>query len=98
MAAELKMLKIAQAHQFSVESGSVADGPWICNGVLFPEKSTNGRDAGNRNTGEPLGNKTLKVVMELQKQITKLEVSCLLSNGSRGDDLPHFGGLDLTCI
>jgi hypothetical protein len=98
MAAELKTLKIAQAHQSSVGGGSVASGPWIRNGVLFPSKSPNGRDACNSDTGEPLGDETLKIMMELQKQITKLEVSCALSNGSRGDGPPHFGGLGLTCI
>jgi hypothetical protein len=38
------------------------------------------------------------VVIELQTQITKLEVSCLPSNGSGGDGPPHFGGLGLTCM
>ena len=74
MAAELKSLKIAQACQSSVGSGSGADGPRIRNGVLFPAKSPNGRDMGDSSTGEPLGDETLKIVSELQKQITKLEV------------------------
>jgi hypothetical protein len=98
MAAELKMLKIAQARQSSVGSGSVADRPRIRNDVLFPMKSPNGKDAGDSDTGEPLGTETLKVVMELQKQITKLEVSRSPSNGSGGNGPPHLGGLGLTCI
>jgi hypothetical protein len=73
MAAELKTLKIAQARQSSVGSGSVADGPRIRNGVLFPSaKSTNGRNAGDSDPGEPLGDETLKIVIELRKQITIL--------------------------
>jgi hypothetical protein len=55
MAAELKRLKIAQARQSSVGSGSGADGPPIWNGVLFPSKTPHGRDAGDSDTGEPLG-------------------------------------------
>jgi hypothetical protein len=67
MAVELKTLKIAQAHQSSVGGGLVANGPQIRNGVLFPLKSPNGRDAGDSDTGEPLSDETLEVVMELQK-------------------------------
>jgi hypothetical protein len=81
-----------------VGSGSGADGPRIWNGVLFPAKTPNGRDAGDSDTGEPLGDETIKVLIELQKQITKLEVSCLPNNGSRGNGPPHFGGLGLTCM
>jgi hypothetical protein len=81
-----------------VGSGLVANGPRIHNGVLLPAKSPNGRDAGDSNTGEPLGDETLKVVMELRKLITKLEVSRALSNGSGDDGPPHFGGLGLTCM
>lgn len=98
MASELKTLKVAQARQSSVGSGSADDGSRIRNGVLFPAKSPNGRDAGGSDTGDPLDDETLKVVMELRKRITKLEVSRSPSNGSGGDGPPHFGGLGLTCI
>jgi hypothetical protein len=91
MAAELKSVKIAQASQSSVGSGSGADRPQIWNCVLFPAKTPNGRDAGDSNTEEPLSNETLKVVIELQKQITNLEVSSLPSNGSGGNGPPHSG-------
>lgn len=99
VASELKSLKLlAQACQSSVGSGTGADGSQIRNGVLFPSQSPNGRDAGNINAGEPLGNEILKIVIELRNWISKLEVSCSPSNGSGGDGPPHFGGLGLTCI
>jgi hypothetical protein len=98
MAAELKTLKSALARQLSGGSGLVAAGPRIRNGVLFPASSPNGRDTGDSDTGEPIGDETLKEVIELRKQVTKLEVSRAPSNGSGGDGPPHFGGLGLTCI